>query len=199
MTDLNEFAGFAPAAWAFLDALAADNTKANFDAHHDDYEREIATPSKRLVDALGEVLAARVHPGLRGDPKIGRSLFRINRDIRFAADKTPYKTHIDFLFWIGEDEPRSNPAAIMRITSSTVLLGAGRIGLRGRQLDLYRAAITDLEDGARLREIVNQLVASGVELSEPDRARAPRPHPEDHPDTIADATFAPWCCDQLSR
>ncbi len=215
---MNEFAGFTPAAWAFLDALAAGNTKANFDAHRDIYEREIATPSKQLVDALGDALAARVHPGLHGDPRIGRSLFRINRDVRFAADKTPYKTHIDFLLWIGENDPRSSPAAIMRITASTVLLGAGRIGLRGQHLDRYRSAVTDPEHGPRLRKFVDQLVARGAELSDPDRVRAPRPHPEDHPngdllrrdgfhlshtqphpDTIADATFVAWCCDQLAR
>ena len=68
-------------------------------------------------------------------------------DVRFAADKTPYKTHIDFLFWIGEADAGSGPAGIMRITSSTVLLGAGRIRLRGQHLDRYRSAVTDPEHG----------------------------------------------------
>jgi uncharacterized protein (DUF2461 family) len=60
---VSAFAGFTPAARAFLAALAADNTKAWFDRGRPAYQREIAEPSKLLVDALSVTLPARVHPG----------------------------------------------------------------------------------------------------------------------------------------
>lgn len=48
---------------------------------------------------MATLLPERVHPDLRAEAKVGRSLFRINRDIRFSKDKTPYKTYLNFIFW----------------------------------------------------------------------------------------------------
>lgn len=50
-------------------------------------------PAKALVVDLGERLRRTVAPELVADPRVNGSLFRINRDIRFSADKSPYKTH----------------------------------------------------------------------------------------------------------
>ena len=209
---IDSFSGFRPSAFTFLDALAADNTKAFFDRERHTYQREIAEPAKLLVGALAEELPVRVHPRLRSEARVGRSLFRINRDTRFSADKTPYNTHIDFLFWAGDADPRACPAAIMRITSTTLLLGAGRAGLRGADLASYRASIVDPTRGRELRSIVDQLVATGAELSEPSRVSVPRPqssehpnadllrrdgfhltHTRAHPDAITTAAFVDWC------
>lgn len=107
--------------WAFLDALARDNTKATFDAARDTYQEQVVAPSAAFVDAMATLLAERVHPDLRGEAKVGRSLFRINRDTRFAKDKTPYKTYLDFMFWMGDGPPREQPACIVRLTSTEVL------------------------------------------------------------------------------
>jgi uncharacterized protein (TIGR02453 family) len=208
---------FSPATWAFLHDLAADNTRSAFDAHRDTYQREVAEPSAALVQRLAGVLADRVHPDLRGEAKIGRSLFRINRDTRFSRDKKPYKTHLDFLFWIGDGPPREQPACIMRLTSTTALIGAGQMGVSGGARDRYRHRLDDPADGASLRDIVTALQADGAELSEPDRARPPKPYPQDHPNAellrrdgfhvtatlshpaeINAAGFAGWCATQLA-
>jgi uncharacterized protein (TIGR02453 family) len=173
---------FSDATWRFLDRLAADNTRATFAAARESYARDVAAPCAAYVDALAELLPERVHPGLRGEAKVGRSLFRINRDVRFSRDKTPYKTHLDFLFWIGDGgQPREQPACIVRLTSSTVLLGAGQMGLKGDALDRYRRRLDDPDDGARLRAVVDALRDGGAELSDPDRVRVPKPYPTDHP------------------
>lgn len=215
---MNEFAGFLAEAWSFLDGLAADNTAVFFDANRATYRAAIADPSAAFVTALAPRLAAAVHPGLCGEAKVGRSLFRINRDTRFAADKTPYKTYVDFLFWIADsgDDPRASAACILRLTSATVLTGAGRIGLRGAALDEYRARVVDPDSGLRLRSSVDRLVASGAALSDPVRARPPRPHAsgttnadllcrdgfhltrtEPHPRSIAGAGFLDWTIERL--
>jgi uncharacterized protein (TIGR02453 family) len=172
---------FGPETWAFLDGLAADNTKATFDANRSTYQAHVTEPSAALVGVLADLLPAQVHPGLRAEAKVGRSLFRINRDIRFSKDKTPYKTHLDFLFWIGDGPPRSQPVCILRLTSSEVVLGAGQAGLRGPDLQRYRDRLDDDAEGARIAAIVASLRSKGSELSEPDRAKPPRPHPVDHP------------------
>lgn len=214
---MSAFRGYPPSAWEFLDGLAADNTAAFFDLHRSAYRSAIAAPSAALVDALTPMLA-RVHPALRGEARVGRSLFRINRDTRFSVDKTPYKTHIDFLFWAGDagSEPRSQGVCIARITSTTVVVGAGRTGLRGSALDDYRSRLVDAVLGAQLRAAVDGLVAAGSTLSDPDRARVPRPYGSDatnadllrrdgfhltrtepHPDAIASDGFADWLIERF--
>ncbi|HUP71729.1 MAG TPA: DUF2461 domain-containing protein [Acidimicrobiales bacterium] len=211
------FTGFLPSAFEFLRALATDNTKAFFDHQRETYRREIAAPAMLLVTALALELPLRVHPRLRGEARVGRSLFRINRDTRFSADKTPYKPYIDFLFWAGDDDPRTCPAAIMRITGTTVLVGAGRVGIRGVDLAAYRDSIVDTTRGPEVRAIVDQLVATGAELSDPSRATVPRPYPADHlngdllrrdgfhlthtrahPAAIASSAFVDWCVDAFA-
>jgi uncharacterized protein (TIGR02453 family) len=213
---MSVFAGFAPEAWKFLDLLATDNTAACFDRHRDMYRSAIATPSHALVDALAPRLAAEVHPALTGEAKVGRSLFRINRDTRFSTDKTPYKTYVDFLFWAGDGDPRSSAACIARLTSTTVLTGAGRIGLRGADLADYRARVVDPVHGPRLRAAVDRIVASGATISDAVRARPPRPYPADtvnadllcrdgfhlarvetHPRPIAGADFVDWLVERF--
>jgi uncharacterized protein (TIGR02453 family) len=203
--------------WLFLDRLARANSKDTFDAHRDTYRDHVATPSATFVDAMATLLPKRVHPDLRAEAKIGRSLFRINRDIRFSKDKTPYKTHLDFLFWIGDSPPREQPACIVRLTAADVLLGAGQMGLRGPSLDRYRSRIDSPGDGATLRKIVSGLQAKGAVLSEPDRAKPPRPYAADHPDAellrrdgfhlttthphpaaLDDARFPAWCAKRLA-
>src|SRR5258708_23189990 len=81
---------FTAASLRFLRGLARNNKKPWFEAHRDDYETHIRVPMRALIEEM-DVRFARFAPELTGDPK--RSMFRINRDIRFSKDKSPYKTH----------------------------------------------------------------------------------------------------------
>jgi uncharacterized protein (TIGR02453 family) len=84
------FSGFRPAAFDFLKNLARNNRKVWFEANRDVYEREVRDPMRGLVEALDARLAS-IAPEIVGDPR--RSMFRIHRDVRFSADKSPYKTN----------------------------------------------------------------------------------------------------------
>jgi uncharacterized protein (TIGR02453 family) len=81
---------FSPSALRFFRGLAAHNDKQWFEAHRTEYETEVREPMRELIEEL-DVRFARFAPEIGGDPK--RSMFRINRDIRFSKDKSPYKTH----------------------------------------------------------------------------------------------------------
>jgi uncharacterized protein (TIGR02453 family) len=87
---------FSPATLRFLRGLAAHNTKPWFEAHREEYEAVVKAPMQALIEEL-DVRLARVAPEIVGDPK--RSMFRIYRDIRFSADKSPYKTHASCWFY----------------------------------------------------------------------------------------------------
>ncbi len=81
---------FTPASLAFLRGLARHNNKPWFEAHRESYESDVRDPMRALIEEM-DVRLARLAPEITGDPK--RSMFRINRDIRFSKDKSPYKTH----------------------------------------------------------------------------------------------------------
>jgi uncharacterized protein (TIGR02453 family) len=87
---VSDFTGFPPAAFTFLRGLKRHNDKPWFEARRDTYEASVRGPMRALVEQLDVVLGT-IAPELRGDPR--RSLFRIHRDVRFSADKSPYKTH----------------------------------------------------------------------------------------------------------
>lgn len=91
-----EFAGFRPGALSFLRRLARNNTKTWFEQHRPEYETAVRGPLRALVEEM-DVRLARLAPELLGDPR--RSIFRIHRDVRFSADKSPYKTNAACQFY----------------------------------------------------------------------------------------------------
>jgi len=104
------FTGFPPAGTGFLGGLAADNSRAYFDANRGSYANDVAAPLRALVIAVGERLRDTAVPDLCFDPSVGKSLFRINRDTRFSADKTPYHPWADAIWWAGPgDAPVHRP------------------------------------------------------------------------------------------
>lgn len=83
-------AAFGPGALAFLRGLKRNNRRDWFEAHRAEYQREVLEPLRSVASEL-DVRFARLAPEYVGDSR--RSLFRIHRDVRFSADKSPYKTH----------------------------------------------------------------------------------------------------------
>jgi uncharacterized protein (TIGR02453 family) len=85
------FNGFGQKAIPFLKALDFHQSREWFLENRDLFEGELRDPFGDLVETLSERFAA-AGLGLRGDRK--KSLFRINRDVRFAKDKRPYNRHL---------------------------------------------------------------------------------------------------------
>jgi uncharacterized protein (TIGR02453 family) len=91
-----EFRGFRPDALAFLRRLKRHNTREWFERHRAVYETEVRDPLRALVEEM-DVRLARIAPEIVGDPR--RSVFRIHRDVRFSADKSPYKSNVACQFY----------------------------------------------------------------------------------------------------
>src|SRR6476619_7134077 len=81
MSTPSSFSGFPAGALSFYAELEDRNSRDWWLAHKDVYERDVREPMLALLDGLEEEF---------GEAK----LFRPNRDIRFSADKSPYKTHL---------------------------------------------------------------------------------------------------------
>jgi uncharacterized protein (TIGR02453 family) len=86
---------FTPAALTFLRALKRHNDREWFKARRETYETELLAPMIAIIEQLA-VDFRRFAPDLVASPRL--SLYRIYRDTRFSADKSPLKTHIAAVF-----------------------------------------------------------------------------------------------------
>ncbi|MDQ3156123.1 MAG: DUF2461 domain-containing protein [Actinomycetota bacterium] len=158
-----EFTGFPEAALDFYDDLEMDNTKSFWEAHKSTYAEAVAAPMKALTDSLEDEF---------GTAKI----FRPYRDVRFAKDKTPYKTAQ------GAFVP-SGPATgrYVQVGAAGVRIGVGFYDASSARLASIREAIDDKAHGVQLEDILGDLQGSGWTLGGDTLKTSPRGYDADHP------------------
>ena len=171
--DEAEFTGFPRGTFTFLRGLTAHNEKAWFEAHREDYERCWMAPARLFVEALGPKLK-KIAPGIQWEPKVNGSIFRINRDIRFAKDKRPYKTNLDLWFWHGDRGGWAAPGFFLRLTPQSAGLGAGIHVFGKPELDRFRKAVVDPRAGKALARAIAACEAAGYEVRGASRKAVPR-------------------------
>ena len=173
------FEGFPAETVRFLEALGANNSKSWFDTHRGDYQRLYLQPAMAFVSTIEAPLRSLV-PEIRVEPRVNGSIFRINRDIRFAKDKTPYKDHIDLWFWQG-DRKQAVSGFFMRVTATRLILGAGNHGLDKAALATFRACLGEADTAKELSAIVTTLESAGYRIGGEHYARLPRGLSATHP------------------
>jgi uncharacterized protein (TIGR02453 family) len=105
-------------------------------------------------------------------------LFRQNRDVRFSADKSPYKTRT---YGVIHDRPGEAPTLYAQISAAGLFAGSGYYMLAADQLERFRAAIADDATGRGLEQAVAAGEAAGIETFGEALKTAPRGFPRDHP------------------
>ncbi|TXL57904.1 DUF2461 domain-containing protein [Aeromicrobium terrae] len=158
-----EFQGFPEAALDFYDDLEIDNTKAFWEANRSVYDEAVAAPMKALVAELEDEF---------GTAKI----FRPYRDVRFAKDKTPYKTHQGAFVAKGP-----STGYYVQIGAPGVRVGVGFYEASSERLAAVRSAIADEAHGADLEQVLADLTAAGWTLGGDTLKTAPRGYDVDHP------------------
>jgi uncharacterized protein (TIGR02453 family) len=154
------FAGFPPEGPRFLKGLAANNNKAWFDAHRAAYDECLIEPGQAFVEAIGPRLRC-FAPHVKAEPRVNGSIMRINRDVRFSKDKSPYKTTFDLWFWEGANRGWDMPGFFFRLESDRLILGAGQHHLEKSQLDRFRQAVIDDKTGRALVKMLDAVRAAG--------------------------------------
>ncbi len=86
------FPGFTSDSFAFFRELAQDNNKAWFDRNRARYDQHVIVVFRGLLEAL-EPSLLKLNPHFEIAGKTNRNFSRINRDIRFSKDKSPYKAN----------------------------------------------------------------------------------------------------------
>ncbi|MCW2931491.1 MAG: hypothetical protein JWM19_2453, partial [Actinomycetia bacterium] len=153
-------------ALAFYEGLEADNSKPYWTSHKAVYDSAVLKPMADLVEEVAAELG----------PLVGNTeakIFRPYRDIRFSADKTPYKTHIGAT--IGGH-------AYVQFSADGLGTGAGMWHLEAGELARYRTAVADDASGKRLTEVIAAIEKDGHEIHGHGSLKsAPRGYPADHP------------------
>ena len=176
---------FSQRALRFFRELARHNEKAWFEAHRDDYETEVREPMRELIGEL-DARFAEFAPEIGGDPK--RSMFRINRDIRFSKDKSPYKTHAACWFHhlnasrsVGSEADAGSAGYYFHLEpGGRSMLGAGVWMPPRPQLNKLRAAIA--ADPREFEKMARSIPPRFGGLDDEGALkRMPRGYADDHP------------------
>jgi len=154
------FRGWPSEALEFYDGLAADNSKTYWSSHKAFYETQVYGPMVELLAAL--------------EPEFGPGkVFRPYRDVRFSADKSPYKTHLGAWLEFG---------GYLQLSADGLAAGCAMYELAPDQLDRYRRAVADDRTGTELTTLIATIERAGVEVHGHGSLKtAPKGYPKDHP------------------
>lgn len=157
------FTGFPVAALDFYDDLEMDNTRSFWEANKPVYADSVAEPMKALTAAL--------------EPEFGAAkVFRPYRDVRFAKDKTPYKTHQGAFVAAGH-----STGWYVEISARGTRAGGGFYEASGPRLAAIREAMAEEKSGRALERILARLEKDGWEIGGAQLKTAPRGVDKDHP------------------
>lgn len=151
------FTGFGEYAVEFFDGLEADNSKAYWTDQRGVYESDVRAPMQALLAAL--------------EPEFGTGkIFRPYRDVRFSADKTPYKTHCGAIAG----------AFYVQVGADGLMAAGGYYQMAPDQVARFRTAVDDDRRGTdlekRLAAVGDDVVVRGEKLRTRPRGVDPE-HP----------------------
>jgi len=162
------FTGFGEHAIDFYDGLVADNSKSYWEDNKHVYAADVRAPMEALLAELTAEFAT----------DFGKAtVFRPYRDVRFAKDKTPYKTHCG-----GVIEPgRGAGAYYVEVGPEGLRVGGGCFHLESDQLARFRTAVAEDIHGKVLADIVARLSRAGWDIRGDRLKTKPRGVDADHP------------------
>jgi uncharacterized protein (TIGR02453 family) len=152
------FTGFPDEGLVFYEGLEADNSKTYWTEHKGEYEAHVRAPFQALLDEVA--------------PEFGTvKLFRPYRDVRFSADKTPYKTHQGAVV---RPEEGVLGAWYVQISAEGLRVAGGVWRMESDQVARYRRAVADGVQGPRLVAEVERLTAVGYGIGGDRLTRPPK-------------------------
>ncbi|MGH9057257.1 MAG: DUF2461 domain-containing protein [Acidimicrobiales bacterium] len=153
------FKGWPAHALEFYEGLEADNSRVYWMENKAVYDADVHAPMAALLAELEEEFG----PG---------RIFRPYRDVRFSANKAPYKTAI----------AATVGAGYVQLSADGLMAGAGMYHMAPDQLERYRRAVDDHKVGTGLETLVASLEKAKMEVYGSDALKtAPKGYPKDHP------------------
>lgn len=172
------FEGFPREAMTFFRSLARQNRRDWFLEHKEVYETRVKLPMAELVEALNRSLME-FAPSYVTDP--AKAVYRIYRDVRFSADKTPYKTHIAASF-VRRGMPKHTAAGYyFGVSPKEVEVGGGIYLPPPETLATIRRHLAARHEEFRRLAGAKQIRTLLGEIQGERLARAPKGFPAGHP------------------
>ncbi len=170
---------FSAATFDFLRELAANNHRDWFMENKSRYEEVVRTPALRLIEDMADELPAISPHFLAVSKKVGGSLMRVHRDVRFGKDKRPYKTNIGIQFrhQLGKDVHA--PGFYLHIETDGCFVGAGIWHPDALTLGKIRDAIVE-NDKEWVKAKENPAFKKRFKLEGDALVNAPRGYAKDH-------------------
>ncbi len=162
---MTRFEGFGLNVRKWFKGLEVDNSREYFAANRDFFEESVR----------GQMDALLIEPGRTFGGEV--KMFRQHRDIRFSADKSPYKTNT---YGVLQGSEIAAQGLYASISADGLVAGSGYHIMARDQLDRFREAVDHDRPGAELTELVARAETSGLEVWGQSVATAPRGYPKDH-------------------
>jgi len=154
------FEGIPFAGLDFYEDLEADNCKSFWTAHRHIYDEQVKAPLQELAAELA--------------PEFGPAkFFRPFRDVRFAKDKTPYKTHQGVYF--------TESRRYLQVSAAGLYASGGFYEMAADQLARYRRAVAEDLPGQALAQSIALAEKLRLEIRGEQLTRVPAGFAKDHP------------------
>jgi len=175
-----KFSGFPRQYFSFFNQLKKNNSKDWFEKHRSDYDEYVLHPAREFVIEMGKKLRE-IAPDVNAIPKINKSLFKINRDVRFSKDKSPYKTYMGIWLWEGGRKRMESSGFYLHVENKNLLIGVGIKMFPKPLLDRYREAVVEKKQGVALKSAVKKITDKGYLIDGKHYKKIPRGFDAEHP------------------
>jgi uncharacterized protein (TIGR02453 family) len=172
---------FTPELFAFIRELRENNVREWFKEHQPRFEEVVREPALDFISDFGDPLL-KVSEHFSADPrKVGGSLFRIQRDTRFAKDKTPYKEWVGIHFrHVATKEDVHAPGLYLHLEPRASFAALGLWRPSTEDANKIRQAIVD-DPAAWNSAAYNKRFLEIYEVSGESLKRPPRGFDPEHP------------------
>ncbi|MEM6295685.1 MAG: DUF2461 domain-containing protein [Myxococcota bacterium] len=179
-TAAREFSAFGPRLIEFLVELGMNNDKAWFTENKGQYEAAVREPARAFIRTMGPGLAAISSEFVANDKKVGGSLMRVYRDVRFSKDKTPYKTNVGIHFRHKVGKDAHAPGLYVHIAPGQHFVGVGMWRPDKDALAAIRKRIVEDTD-AWIAATQSTPFSDRFELGGESLSRPPKGFDKEHP------------------
>ncbi len=160
------FHGFDADVFNWFTGLERENSKAYFTATRERYETDVRGALEAMLDELRDTFGGEL------------KMFRQQRDVRFTADKSPYKTTT---YGVLQGGAGARAGLYAQLSSRGLYAGTGYYRMAGDQLERYRDAVNDDRSGPAIEDATAAATRAGLELAGESLRSAPRGYPREHP------------------
>jgi uncharacterized protein (TIGR02453 family) len=170
----------APELFTFFRELKENNNREWFQANKARYETHVREPLLQFIADFGLRLAEITPHYVADARRSGGSLFRINRDIRFSPDKSPYKTGAGIQFRHESGQDVHAPGFYLHLEPEGVFVGVGIWQPDNQTLGKIRDAIVEnSEDWRKIKS--DKTFSATFSLGGDSLKRPPKGYDPDHP------------------